>query len=236
MYNDIAMIYVTGDVHGSIDFEKLYSLLDYDVTYDDTLVILGDAGICWSEHNDPIVKELYSKIPITVIFVDGNHENFDILNSYPIVNYNGAKMHQISKHIYHVLRGEIMELEGYSFLCIGGACSTDKMLRKEGVSWWKDEEITQKDVDNALKNLKKHDFKVDCIFSHCIDSFTLDKFTSYKSDVSTDMLNFVDEQVSYRYWFFGHYHDDRLIGSNKYCFYESLIILNPILEKKRENF
>lgn len=227
----IDMIYVTGDVHGNIDFEKLYTLQDYNVTYKDTLIILGDAGICWSKYQDEIVQNLYKKIHITVIFVDGNHENFDTLNSFPIVNYKGAKMHQISKHIYHVLRGEIMELEGFTFLCIGGACSTDKAFRKEGVSWWKDEEITQADVDNALENLKRYDFKVDCVLSHCVDSFTLQKYTTYETDVSTDMLNFVDEQVTYRYWFYGHYHDDRSVGSNKYCFYESIIILNTILDK-----
>lgn len=225
------MIYLTGDVHGNIDFEKLYTLLDYHVTFDDTLIILGDAGICWSKHQDEIVANLYKKIPITVIFIDGNHENFDKLKSFPIVSYKGAKMHQISEHIFHIIRGEIMNLEGYSFLCIGGACSTDKIFRKEGVSWWKDEEITQSDIANAQKNLEKYDFKVDCVLTHCVDSFTLEKFTNYQPDISTDMLNFVDEQVAYRYWFYGHYHDDRLVGSNKYCFYESIILLNAILEK-----
>ena len=62
----------------------------------------------------------------------------------------GAKMHKVSRHIYHVMRGEIMKLEGFTFLCLGGACSTDKEYRKEGVSWWKDEEITNEDVNNAL--------------------------------------------------------------------------------------
>ena len=78
------MIYITGDVHGYIDFEKLNKLNDYDISYDDTLIILGDAGICWSKEQDKIVAKLYEKLKITVIFIDGNHENFDILNSYPI--------------------------------------------------------------------------------------------------------------------------------------------------------
>lgn len=224
------MIYITGDVHGNIDFEKLYSLLDYHVSYDDTLIILGDAGICWSKYQDEIVANLYKRIPITVVFIDGNHENFDELKSFPIVEYKGAKVHQISKHIYHVLRGEVIELEGYSFLCIGGACSTDKEYRKEGESWWKDEEITKSDVDNALANLKRHNFTVDCVLTHCVNTDTLKKYTSYPIDVSTDMLNFVDEQVVYRYWFYGHYHDDRCVGNSKYCLYESIILLNAILK------
>ena len=228
----VVMIYVTGDVHGNYDFGKLYQLLDYNVTYEDTLIILGDAGICWSKTQDEIVKNLYKRIPITVIFVDGNHENFDTLKTFPIVYYKGAKMHQISEHIYHVLRGEIMELEGFTFLCIGGACSTDKIWRIEGESWWKDEEITQADIDNALKNLERYDYKVDCVLTHCVDTFTLKKFTSYVTDVSTDMLNFVDEQVTYQLWFFGHYHDDKPFTNNKQCFYEGITVVNPLLSKK----
>lgn len=222
------MIYITGDVHGNIDFEKLHALEDFDISYKDTLIILGDAGICWSKYQDEIVANLYKKFKITVIFIDGNHENFDILNSYPVVKYKGAKMHKISDHIYHVLRGEIMELEGYSFLCLGGACSTDKAFRKEGLSWWKDEEITLSDVENAKKNLKRYDFIVDFVLTHCVDSYTLEKYTSYEKDVSTDMLNFIDEMVAYKIWFYGHYHDDRNVGFSKYCLYESIICLNNI--------
>lgn len=224
------MIYITGDVHGNIDFGKLHTLEDFNISYKDTLIILGDAGICWSKYQDEIVANLYKRLKITVIFIDGNHENFDILNSYPVVKYKGAKMHKISDHIYHVLRGEIMEVEGYSFLCLGGACSTDKAFRKEGVSWWKDEEITISDVENAKKNLKRYDFKVDYVLTHCVDSFTLEKYTNYEKDVSTDMLNFIDEMVAYKIWFYGHYHDDRNVGSSKYCFYESIVCLNNIIK------
>lgn len=225
------MIYITGDVHGNYDFEKLYSLLDYHVTYDDTLIILGDAGICWNEYQDEIVANLYKRIPITVIFVDGNHENFDTLKTFPIVEYKGAKMHKLSEHIYHILRGEIMELEGYTFLGIGGACSTDKKDRVEGITWWADEEITQADVDNALKNLKRYDFKVDCVLSHCVDSRTIEKYTDYPVDASTDKLMFIDEKVTYKFWFYGHYHDNRNVIDKKWCLYESVMPLNPILEE-----
>ena len=44
------MIYITGDTHGNIDFAKLekYFSKRY-VTKKDYLIILGDAGIVWSE-------------------------------------------------------------------------------------------------------------------------------------------------------------------------------------------
>lgn len=29
--------------------------------------------------------------PFTTLFVDGNHENFDLLNAYPVENWHGGK-------------------------------------------------------------------------------------------------------------------------------------------------
>ena len=78
-----------------------------------------------------------------------------MLNKLPVVEYLGAKMNKIDEHIYRVLRGEVMTIQDKTFLCIGGACSTDKVHRILGLSWWEEEEITDADVDNAILNLKK---------------------------------------------------------------------------------
>ena len=149
------MIYITGDTHGDIDYEKLLILKEKNLSYDDFLIICGDAGICWSPQVLQHFLNLYNDIGCTIIFVDGNHENFEMLNNMPLVEYKGALMHQIDKHIFHVLRGEIMTLNGKTFLCIGGAVSIDKMYRTPYVSWWPEEEITYHDIDNALNNLEK---------------------------------------------------------------------------------
>ncbi len=217
------MIYVTGDVHGDIDFEKLYKLRDYNVNYNDTLIILGDAGICWSSDFTKYILDRYENICITVIFVDGNHENFDMLDMFPIVEYHGALMHQINEHIFHVLRGEILEIEGFSMLCIGGAHSIDKYLRTPHISWWPQEDITKHDIDNAKWNLSKHNNKVDLVLTHCCDTFTVTKYFHFSKDKNTDMLNFIDENISYRYWLFGHYHFDRTIGNTKLCLYQNIL-------------
>ena len=42
------MIYITGDTHGDIDYKKLLTLKEKNLSYDDYLIICGDAGICWS--------------------------------------------------------------------------------------------------------------------------------------------------------------------------------------------
>ena len=108
------MIYITGDTHGDIDFKKLevYFSKKY-VTYKDYLIILGDCGIVWSESDCHISD--YSRFRLTVLFIDGNHENFELLNKFPVVEYKGARCHRLYKNVFHILRGEIISINGLSF-------------------------------------------------------------------------------------------------------------------------
>lgn len=220
------MIYITGDTHGDIDFEKLTVLREYGVNSSDFLIICGDAGICWNENILQYFLKLYNSIGCTVIFVDGNHENFDMLNNMPLVEYCGALMHQIDKRIFHVLRGEIMTLEGKTFLCLGGAHSIDKAYRTIHVSWWPEEDINNHDIDNAVYNLAKYNNKVDYVITHCCDTPTVQKAFNFKRDKSTDCLNFIDKVVDYQHWFFGHYHFDRQVSNKKTCLYKAIVCLD----------
>ena len=217
------MIFVTGDTHGDVDYKKLLSLKEKNLSYDDYLIICGDAAICWSQFELPYFKALYNDIGCTIIYIDGNHENFEMLSRMPLVEYKGALMHQIDKHIFHVLRGEIMTLEGKTFLCIGGAISIDKMYRTPCITWWPEEEITFHDIDNALNNLEKVNNKVDYVITHCCDTKTVIKAFSFRRDICTDQLNFIDKVVTYKHWYFGHYHFDREISNTKTCLYNHIV-------------
>ena len=219
------MIFITGDTHGDIDYKKLLIIKEKNLSCDDYLIICGDAGICWSSFDFARFLRLYNDIGCTIIFVDGNHENFDMLNMCDLVEYKGALMHQIDNHIFHVLRGEIMTLEGKTFFCLGGAVSIDKMYRTPHLSWWPEEEITYHDVDNAIANLAKVDNKVDYVITHCCDTKTVLKAFGFKRDVCTDQLMFIDKVVDYKHWFFGHYHFDRKINEKKTCLYQEIVEL-----------
>ena len=222
------MIYITGDTHGDIDYKKLLTLKERNLSYDDYLIICGDAGICWSPQTFQYHLDLYNDIGCTVIFIDGNHENFNMLNQCPLVEYLGALMHQIDKHIFHVLRGEIMTIDNKSFLCVGGAISLDKMYRTPYVNWWPEEEITYHDIDNALNNLEKVNSKVDFVITHCCDTHTVIKAFGFRRDICTDQLTFIDKVVNYKHWFFGHYHFDRKISDTKTCLYQVIVELQTI--------
>ena len=217
------MIYITGDTHGDIDYPKLLKLKEKNLSYDDYLIICGDAGICWSIYDSRRFLSLYNDIGCTILFIDGNHENFDMLNGLPLVEYKGALMHQVDEHIFHILRGEILTLEGKTFFCLGGACSIDKMYRTPHISWWPEEEINKHDIDNAIANLEKVNNKVDYVLTHCVDTKTVMKYFYFRRDICTDQLMFIDKVVDYKHWFFGHYHFDRKISDKKTCLYQDII-------------
>lgn len=220
------MIFITGDTHGDIDYKKLINLKKEKLSYDDYLIICGDAGICWSFKTIQSFLDLYNDIGCTILFVDGNHENFDMLEEMPLVECKGALMHQIDTHIFHIVRGEIMTLEGKTFLCLGGAHSIDKMYRTPHLSWWPQEEINNHNIDNAISNLEKVGNKVDYVITHCCDSKTVLNEFGFRRDICTDQLMFIDKVVDYKHWFFGHYHFDRKINEKKTCLYQEIVILN----------
>ena len=112
------MIYITGDTHGDISCfknPKLNKLGEKDI-----LIVCGDFGFIWNPHdkNEKKNLEFLKKRKYTICFVDGAHENFDILNSYKPYRWKGGNTHKIADNIYHLMRGEIFTFEGKSFFVI----------------------------------------------------------------------------------------------------------------------
>jgi hypothetical protein len=223
------MIYITGDTHGDIDFLKLkvYFSKRY-TTYADVLLILGDAGIIWSQEENYI--SLYENLMMTVIFIDGNHENFDMLKRFPIVEKFGAKMHRITGTIFHVIRGELLTINGLSFLTLGGASSVDKWCRTEGVNWWKEENIGRDEFTNAVRNLRKAGGKVDYLLTHTAPTSLVTRAIGYKPDDNTDYLERLYQEASFSRWYFGHFHIDRKFGPRFRCFYQDILEI-PVMDK-----
>lgn len=225
-------IFVCGDTHGTLDVGKLESLrTKNNLCYDDYLIVCGDCGIIWSK--DTLKKHInyFERMKCNVLFIDGNHENFDMLNEYPVEYWNGGKIHKISEHIYHLLRGQIFEIYGEKFLTIGGADSSDREYREEHISWWSNERITYDDINEAKQNLEKVNYKVDYVITHTPPTKTLNEFvkilTQCGEDIpyylkqkiiptkSSDMLDFVVKEVKYKFWFCGHLHIDEKINKTR---------------------
>ncbi len=212
------MIVITGDIHGSIDIAKL----DIEntpglaaLTEDDYLIIAGDFGLVWGGTEEELYwLEWLNGMPWTTLFIDGNHENFDLLEQLPVEEWHGGKIHRVAERIYHLMRGQVFEIEGKTFFTFGGADSHDKYYREEGVSWWHQELPSKEELKEGREALERVGFKVDYILTHCAPTsvqrelILLRNDDSYTRNVLTEFLEGVKERTEYRRWFCGHYHID----------------------------
>lgn len=211
------MIYVVGDTHGELEIDKLSkkSLASNGVNpkEGDYVVVAGDFGLIWeqepSESEKRRLEWLDAKSFLT-LFVDGNHENFDRLNSYPTERWHGGSVHRISKKVFHLMRGNVYKICGKKLLAFGGAASRDRALRKEGISWWPQEMPNESELAYAEAALAKHDNRVDYIVTHCAPSLVQARLDfGYERDRLTEFFEYLRGKVSFTTWCFGHYHMDR---------------------------
>jgi len=216
----IAMIYVTGDLHGPLDIGKL-SFKNWPasrkLTRDDYLIVCGDAGLVWDQPDSITGEEVYwlhwlSMRPWTTLFIDGNHENFDRLNALPVVDKFGGKVHDVFDNVYHLMRGEYYTLDGRTVWTMGGATSTDKHLRREGVDWWPQEVPTKQEFEYAVENLRHHGGKADIAITHdCPKFYIYDLYSRVEPDPVRSFLDFVLNEFEIGKWYCGHHHVDRKI-------------------------
>ncbi|MCM1130189.1 MAG: metallophosphoesterase [Roseburia sp.] len=226
------MIYVTGDTHGKIDFSKLLSTKLMGLTEEDYVIICGDCGVLFFPDEKNEMIEMYSSFPFTILFVDGNHENFDLLKSFPVEEWNGGKVHKLSDTLIHLMRGQVFEIEGYTFFTFGGGLSIDKAFREPGISWWSDEMPTDEEINEGIKNLAHYDNKVDFVLTHdCPTSLeklvSLYTWKSIQHSKSNEALEKCKEGLSFTHWYFGHYHFDRRLSEKYTCLYKDIICISP---------
>ena len=223
-------IFVTGDIHGGYDAWKLEptNFLEGNyLTKDDYLIICGDFGIIWNyqgqDENEKHLLDWLEDKPWTTLFVDGNHENFDRLNNeFPVEEWHGGKIHKIRDSIFHLMRGQVFDIEGRTFFTMGGAPSHDIEYRTEGKSWWPEEVPSQKERDAATKKLGEYDWKVDYVITHDAPSCIADDLIYRTHDYSrhlteyNDWLQLIDKNLDFKRWFCGHYHMDIPFSNGKY--------------------
>lgn len=218
------MIYITGDTHADI---KRFSLKKLGKK--DTLIVCGDFGFIWDGSNQE--KKLLKKIgnfPFKTLFIDGTHENFDLLFSYPLVEFCGGQAHQIYGNLFHLLRGQIYEIENKKIFAFGGGESTDKEERILYNKWWPQEFPKIDEMKNSVRLLNQFNRSVDYIVTHEPPSKI--KVLFIKRFGSINPLNrFFDDvskEVSYKKWFFGSTHETRSIAQKYQSVFSEIIPLN----------
>lgn len=200
-------ILLVGDTHGDMEWIRYCFELAAANKYD-KIFQLGDFGY-WSDgFLDKIAVEI-KKTNIPFYWLDGNHEDFRLLKKWNYQKFDSFI--EMRDGLFYSPRAHSWKWEGLTFMSLGGAYSIDRNWRVLGESWFTQEEITERDISNALLM-----DKVDVLLSHDVPDFAnidaefIRRNRYYiKSHVSYLHRTYLDRVVSniYPNWVFhGHYH------------------------------
>ena len=142
------------------------------------------------------------------------------------------------------------EIEGVKIFAFGGATSHDVedgildladpdwkkkakaldnqgkyMYRVKGLSWWPEELPSDTEMQHGLDTLEKHNWSCDFVVTHCAPSSTQALLGRgyYKPDLLTNYLEEIRQKLQYKKWFFGHYHDNGMVGYKEILLYEQIV-------------
>lgn len=252
------MIYVTGDTHGEFGrfSKKKMRMKGMELTDKDYVIICGDFGLCWAKDRtfDYNCKHFGQK-EYTILWIQGNHENYDMIAEFPVEEWHGGKVrHIVRDKVILLERGQVFEIDGKTFFTFGGASSHDVQggildrndcdfdyKRRKAInsdlpfrivheSWWPQELPNEDEMNEGRKNLEKVDYKVDYVITHCCSSglqAILDKGPGrlYQNDVLTDYLQEIEDKLEYKHWYFGHYHCDWCVDEKHTLLYNGMVAL-----------
>lgn len=198
------------------------------LTADDTLVLLGDAGAnYYGDERDEMTKAALSAVKATVLCIHGNHEMRPWrVKGYTEQEWRGGRVMTQPQYpnLLFARDGEIFTIEGTRFIVIGGAYSVDKHYRiARGYGWWEDEQpseeikryVEQQLVDNEIDVVLSHTcpykYEPREMFLPMIDQSTVD-------DSTERWLDRIEERITYKAWFCGHWHTDKRIGKMHFLY------------------
>ena len=227
---EIRVIYVTGDTHGEMRRFRAPGLRR--LGKGDTMIICGDFGFLWDggEEEEKNLRKI-GKMKYSVLFLDGTHENFDLLGKFPVEEWNGGRVQHISGGLYHLMRGQVYTIEERKIFTFGGGESMEKQIRLEAKRWWPCEMPNLEEMREGADNLRANDFQVDYIFTHepppKADFMPGGLKTENRNQLEA-YFSQVMKQTKYKKWFFGAQHIDRKITYKNYAVFSDIISTEDI--------
>ena len=211
------MLYVTGDIHA--DIRRLKGRAAKQLKKGDILLVCGDFGFLWDGSPKQLrLLDWLGKRPYQILFVEGTHDNIDLLSGYPEETLYGGQVRRVSGNCCQLLRGECYEIEGKRVFALGGGESTDMDIRVEGETWWSRELPSAEELAHARETLASLNQQVDYIITHSVAP-TVNKFLDREQmqiNLLLAFLNEISETVQFKRWYFGSCHLDKAIPP-KYC-------------------
>lgn len=195
-------IALTGDIHADRNALGRTVLRAHDAGCE-RIFYLGDFGYNFSSDFLDTAKRLHERTGLVIEWLDGNHEDFDYLESVNFDPLPGVLR-------YHP-RGSVETLDGVSFMFLGGATSVDRPWRVPHASWWPQEELTEADVARACTK-----GKVDVVLAH--DAPYLPPISNKglnsgfpqeeldRSESHRERVRAVYQEAQPTTWVHGHYH------------------------------
>lgn len=149
-------IILLGDIHGDWNvierFCKEFSEFN--------IIQLGDFGIGFDQNKN---KESRKFENLSNCLKDSNNSLFIIRGNHDDPNYFDDRV--VNERITFLSDYSHLTQNDKNILCIGGGISIDRMLRKENVSWWKDEKFIfdlekMRSVDVLLTHVAPNNFPI----------------------------------------------------------------------------
>ena len=212
------MIRFLSDQHGGERIGELTKYLE-EAGDDDLLIILGDLGLKFRDtEENRAFDELVLSSKKKIAFIDGNHENFDYLESFPIGERYGAPVRVLTENVVWLLRGYIYKIDGKSFFVFGG-CRSGSKWKPLGL-WWPQEAPTEGELTRAYANLKAAGNKVDYVLTH--------KYETNPEKGPPELYalcDYINKNVEFKSWYAGHWHEYRRGGEKLLFVYDVLVPL-----------
>lgn len=226
------MVYITGDTHG--EFSRFRHPLLKKAGPDDVLIICGDFGFFWSDSKqEQKLRQKIAALKYTVAFVDGCHENYDMLEQYPVSEWNGGKARIIQPNLVHLMRGEVYTIAGKRFFTFGGGHSQDFEFRS-AEHWWEREQPTYEEIMHGAEALRRYENCVDYIITH-------EPPASLKDCLRVDILQRLEmhaffedlvQMCSFKAWYFGKCHINRHVPLKYYAMFDEVLPIKDTADRK----
>ena len=184
-----------GDIHGAL---MLYRTLI--ANFDGMTIQVGDFGLGFGKDRSlPTIKGNDNW------FIRGNHDNPEVCQQHP--NY----------------LGDFGYMEDQELFWAGGAESIDQELRTEGVDWWRNEQLTYAQFNEAIQLYEDKKPKIVVTHDCPIDVKTGLIRPMYKNDewsATQQALQMMFQIYAPDLWVFGHYHPRQVtsgyVGGTKF--------------------
>ena len=217
--------YVTGDTHGTTDVIGLQDFVASGIADKETLLLVAGDLILHDETEKREVFDFWEKMPFTVAFIDGNHDDYKRLAAYEEVAWNGGRAGCIRKNLFHLRRGGFYTFDDFTLFALGGARSESTLPQIDANNdfVWPEEIPSPAQVSLAWENLRLANWNVDVVLTHDGPQFLVGWRLN---DPVRPMLEEIHKKIFFRRWYYGHHHRDIEVGANVRCVYNDVI---PIL-------